>query len=307
MRVLSFLPGYKICRNLIFLLSFGITDLALGSTDSDIESDLTGRIPDGPIYGVTTDDGYNVGPLIDSVSSLPKKVVTRIVFDPRVPATEYLPGVTAVYDASYVMGELLDSYAMKSYSKTDYIRRAKEYLNKLGGVVDIWEVGNEVNGEWLGTTSSIIAKISGAFDVLKQAGKVTALTLYYNAGCEAPGREMFAWTNANIPARMKTGLDYVWVSYYEDDCFGLQPNWQDVFSRLALMFPNSKLGIGEMGTLDPARKQEMLAKYYKLSKPGAITAPRFVGGYFYWYYRQDMVPKTSPLWTFFRDLLAGLP
>ena len=58
---------------------------------------------------------------------------------------------------------------------------------------------------------------------------------------------MFTWVDANIPARMKTGLDYLLVSYYEVDCGGYKPDWQRVFSQLAAIFPNSKLGISEFG------------------------------------------------------------
>ena len=36
---------------------------------------------------------------------------------------------------------------------------------------------------------------------------------------------------------MKTGLDYLLVSYYEVDCHGHKPDWQQVFSQLATMFP----------------------------------------------------------------------
>ncbi|MEY4630191.1 MAG: hypothetical protein RIQ81_311 [Pseudomonadota bacterium] len=289
------------------LVSLFISAAATNAARLNSEISKSSRIPTGTLYGITTDDGYDVADLIDSTSSLPRKVVTRIVFDPWIDASEYLPGTTAIYRAGYVMGELLDSFSMKEYSRTQYVRRAHEYLHRLGNVVDIWEVGSEVNGEWLGPTSSVAGKIAGAFDVFKQAGKVTALTLYYNAGCSAPCHEMFAWANTNLPPRMKTGLDYVWVSYYEDDCLGLLPDWQAVFTRLRSMFPNSKLGIGEMGTTDPTAKQEMLARYYNLSRPGTITVPGFVGGYFYWFYRQDMVPKTNPLWAFFYDLLGGLP
>ena len=57
------------------------------------------------------------------------------------------------------------------------------------------------------------------FDYLKSQGKVTALTLYYNTPCRRPAaNEMFTWADANVPARMKTGLDYLLVSYYEVDC-----------------------------------------------------------------------------------------
>lgn len=37
--------------------------------------------------------------------------------------------------------------------------------------VDIWVIGNEINGEWLGDTAGVVAKMTGAYDVVKAAGK----------------------------------------------------------------------------------------------------------------------------------------
>jgi hypothetical protein len=98
---------------------------------------------------------------------------------------------------------------------------------------------------------------------------------------------------------MKTGLDYVWISYYEDDCNNYQPNWQQVFDSLHTIFPYSKLGIGECGTVDPAKKQLYMQRYYKMN----INTLNYVGGYFWWYFRQDCTPKTKPLWAYLNTLM----
>ena len=240
---------------------------------------------------------------LDAIASLPKKLTVRVVFDEFVNPDTYSSAVTQLYDKAYVMGELLDSFYVKQYTVDAYIKRASDYVNALGGKIDIWEVGNEVNGEWLGTTADVVNKISGAYDVIKAKGGTTELTLYYNEDCWAnPANEMFTWSQTNIPARMKTGLDYVLVSYYEDDCNGLKPNWQAVFDRLGTIFPNSKIGIGEMGTTRANAKQDFMNRYYSMK----ISHPRYVGGQFYWYFHQDMVPKTTTLWSYFRDLLLTL-
>jgi hypothetical protein len=104
---------------------------------------------------------------------------------------------------------------------------------------------------------------------------------------------MFYWVNHNISSAMRTGLDYVLISYYEDDCNGLQPNWQRVFDSLHYYFPNSKIGIGECGTTNSSNKATYINRYYKMH----ITTPNYVGGYFWWYYKQDCVPYTSSLWS----------
>jgi hypothetical protein len=248
-----------------------------------------------PMVGVTTDSISNVSAIVASLNSIKKVPTTRIVFDENVPSSEYRDATVKIRNVSYVMGEILDSFYVRTLSVQGYLNRTKDYLNTLGDVVDIWEVGNEINGEWLGKNSDVVAKMSGAYDLVKSQGKTAELTLYYNKGCfDKPANEMFAWAKANIPERMKTGLDYVLVSYYEDDCNGLQPDWPAVFKQLATLFPNSKIGFGEVGTTKSARKAEYITRYYSKK----ISVPNYVGGYFWWYFKQDMVPNTkTPLST----------
>ncbi len=121
------------------------------------------------------------------------------------------------------MGEILDSYYVQEYTVQQYLNRTTEYLNEFENEVDIWEVGNEVNGDWLGETDSVVKKIEGAYNIVSDRGKTTALTLYYNRDCcyDKPEHEMFTWVNENLPESMKQGLNYVLVSYYEDDCEGV--------------------------------------------------------------------------------------
>jgi len=257
-----------------------------------------------PVHGVTIDSVGNLNAIVESLRRLGRKPTTRIVFDEFVPATDYSRAATRIHQVSYVMGELLDSFYVKQYSVADYRARAVEYLGTLGNNVDIWEVGNEINGEWVGNTPEVVAKMRAAYDEVKARGKVAALTLYYNEDCwEKPANEMFTWTRNNVPAYMKQGLDYVWVSYYEDDCNGLQPNWEKVFEQVAAMFPNSKVGIGECGTTRSAKKSQYINRYYDMS----VSQPRFVGGYFWWYFKQDMVPYTKALWNVINGAILSNP
>ncbi len=244
------------------------------------------------IYGVTIDSVEKLPEIIKSLKSLKIKPTTRIVFDEKIAASHYANAAEQIHKVSYIMGELLDSFYAKNISAADYSSRTKEYLNVLGSNVDIWEIGNEINGEWLGETSQVVAKMNAAYSIVKAQQKTTALTLYYNDGCWAKKpNEMFTWAQANISEAMKQGLDYVFISYYEDDCNDLQPNWPEVFERLGTMFPNSKIGFGEVGTKHLERKKAYIKRYYNMK----ISHPRFVGGYFWWYFSQDMVPSNKPL------------
>jgi hypothetical protein len=252
------------------------------------------------IHGVTIDAIDNLPDIVTSLDNLAHMPMTRIVFDEWIPATTYRTAVDRIRPVSYILGEILDSFYVRQYTVDQYKNRTTEYLNAFVDKVDLWEVGNEINGEWLGSTSSVVAKMSGAYDLVKARGARAALTLYYNYNCwERPSNEMFTWAQANVPTRMKQGLDYVLVSYYEDDCNGYQPNWQAVFDRLGTMFPNSKIGIGECGTTRKAQKATYIRRYYDMT----VNHPRFIGGHFWWYYKQDMVPMTKPLWPVLNDAI----
>jgi hypothetical protein len=254
-----------------------------------------------PVYGVTVDDVTNLSAIVASLAGLVHMPTTRIVFDEFVPAAEYRTAALQIAGVSYVMGLLLDSSAFNQYDLRGYAARVVEYLDALADTVDVWEIGNEINGEWLGPTPHVAAKIAVAYELVKRRGGVTALTLYYNQDCwEDPHHEMFTWAKANVPDSMKQGLDYVLVSYYEDDCNGLRPDWPAVFHRLAGLFPRARLGFGEVGTEDPRRKADVIRHYYGLK----IDEPRYVGGHFWWYYKQDMVPHSKQFWSVLNEVIA---
>lgn len=258
-----------------------------------ISTDPQRSVPD-PVYGVTLDAIDSLASVVESVSTLSKRPTVRVVFDEWIPATEYTRALNALYPESYIMGEILDSFYVKDYSVAQYAERVTEYLDAHADKVDIWEIGNEVNGEWLGDPDKVALKITDAYRQAKNRGLKTALTLYYNEDCWLHAwEEMFSWVQTYVPDDMKNGLDYILVSYYEQDCNNLKPDWQAVFDRLGRAFPNSKLGFGEVGTTKSGEKAAYLERYYTMP----IDHPRYIGGHFWWYFKQDMVPNTKPLWS----------
>jgi len=254
------------------------------------------------VYGVTLDGVDHLNDIVSSLSKLSKKPTTRIVFDKFLPATRYTNSCSRIHKVSYVMGCIADSYYMKEYTLQYYFDRLNDYVSTLGQKVDIWEIGNEINGEWVGDIDTGIMKISEGYSILKSQGKKTALTLYYNEDCrENPQNEMFFWVNSYLPDSLKNGLDYVLVSYYGDDCNNIQPNWQRVFDSLHVLFPNSMLGIGECGTTNRGLKESYMKRYYNMK----VTTPGYIGGYFWWYFKKDCVPYTKPLWKTLNEILGG--
>jgi len=253
-----------------------------------------------PLYGVTIDSVEPLSLIIDSISSLSKRITTRVVFDKWVPAPDYTQTLDELYPYSYIMGEILDSVSVEEYSIKQYRARVSEYLDAHGDKVDIWEIGNEVNGEWLGDPDHVVDKIEDAYHQVEERGYRTALTLDYNEGCwDYAEEEIFNWVETHLTADIRAGLDYVLLSYYEENCNYLKPNWQRVFNRLGRIFPNANLGFGETGTTQLDIKMEYLEEYYTIE----IDHPRYIGGYFWWYYIEDMVSKAKPLWTTLDDVL----
>ena len=243
--------------------------------------------------------------------------------DLRMPGKSGHEATRQIRGVGYVFGQPLDSFYMRCFTPAEHLARFKDYVSTLSQVVDIWEVGNEINGEWLfGDTkdclpkaavsstsqADVVTKMTEAYDYLKSQGKVTALTLYYNTPDAKPAaNEMFTWADANIPARMKTGIDYVLVSYYELDYGGYKPDWQSMVSRLAEMFPYSRLGISEFGWSDkkPADSivKDVIQRYYAVHP----NVKNWVGGGFYWEFAVDMVPydpASDSLWSTINTALA---
>jgi hypothetical protein len=265
------------------------------------------RLP-GPLYGVTVDDTARLGRLVRSLRHLRRMPTTRIVFNVSQSVSHYAAAVRALRPASYLMGELLDSSDETLISTAALKKRVKSYLAAFGDKIDLWEIGNEVNGDWTGRHSTVSDKLTNAYREVNAAGDRTALTLYYNVGCHDGAAELspLAFSRRYVPRAIRTGLDYVFLSYYEDDCNGRRPKtatWTAYFRKLHNLYPHALLGFGEIGMNDPAARKttraarSLIRYYYGLS----IKLPDYVGGYFWWYYAEDCVPyRSKPLWTAMR-------
>jgi hypothetical protein len=271
-------------------------------------------LPD-PLYGVTVDDISDVANVVNSSTHLSHMPTTRIVFDHGRSASSYSSAVNSIQPVSYIMGELVDSSDMIRYTLQQYHDRAAQYVSALGSKIDIWEVGNEVNGNWTGNYSDVGAKIYDAWRQVHAARKRGALTRWYAAGCGSGPYELdpIAFTNQYVPTDMRNGIDYVLVSYYETQCNNARPTAATLttfFSELHRLYPNAKLGFGEIGFPHPVTSsnleaaQSMINYYYGLN----ILTPGYVGGCFWWHYYEDMLPyATKPLWHTLSAAFVSMP
>ena len=310
-------------------------------------------------------------------------IMVRIVFDPssrgdfEESLRQYQVAVANISEHSYVLGMIADSYDWHPYTTPEsesstsghnnYPSRMKRFVEAMGDCVQVWEIGNEVNGEWTGwegepdkrdprlpdMREKIGKQITQAFNVVRDfnqgvpeaSRKQTAITiLYNNDGSEhcytLPQYEMYDWARKYIDPVVRENIDYVLLSYYENkmDCPGLKQDaltFVNVFKNLAArtMFPNAKMGFGEVGYKatcpenvkkrpndnkcivgdSRCRPNKMcigqaayIRKYYQTLTTEIRTLlacerlnkrneklPNFIGGYFYWFFNQDMTGRTE--------------
>jgi hypothetical protein len=243
----------------------------------------------------------NLAAQVAALGGLPLRPTTRMVWDWHTTPSDYAAAVAAIHPVSDIMGELADSSEVKPISVDSYTSWVQSFVDAFKNQVDIWEVGNEVNGEWVGTPSAEMARVTAAYNVVKAAGLKTDLTLYYNPNCYSKAQnEMFTWlANGNVPAAMAAGLDYVTISYYPGDCNNYWPSpaeWQTVFDRLHALFPQAKLGFGEAGDPRDSLTQQQDVDLFKKYVAVSINGDNYVGGYFWWYWAEDAVPKGNTFW-----------
>lgn len=287
------------------------------------------RDPGVPIVGVTVDDVSNTAGIVDSLSRMARFPTTRVVFDPGVSPGSYAGPISQIRPVSFVMGQLVDSSAMRRISLDTARTRTTRYLDRLKSSVDIWEVGNELNGSWLGT--NVMAKVQIMYDLVEARGGKTALTFFYEGEPSDPGNcidtggggnDMFTWIgkqfSLTVPAEqrpaareaMRLGVDYALVSWFPDQCRQAKPDWPTVYARLAQIFPNSKVGFGELGTARPrggsAFEINLIKTYYPMACT-AIMPPSYIGGYFWWYFAEEMVPHTKPLFGVLNTAIGQCP
>jgi hypothetical protein len=288
---------------------------------------ITGRSVPAPIVGITYDKVSNVSAEVATLSNIAKLPSVRVVFDTGEQASYYLKPIQSFHPVAYVMGELMDSSYACSYTVAGISIFTQNYTATLGSLVDVWEVGNEVNGSWLcnggsthhhsagGGVGSVMQKVEAMYNTVTALGGRTALTFFYEGEPTDPnncidtsggGNDMFTWINTYFLASPTTeteairlGINYVLISWYPDQCPGENPNWPAVYTKLGRIFPSAVVGFGELGTANTENgstfeKNEINAIYSL--KPGVGGLPsNYISGVFWWYAAEEMVPWPGSL------------
>ena len=248
-----------------------------------------------PIWGITLDSVSRIDEIESALQGFRHRLTARIVFDPGTTSADYRPAMIRIAKHAWIMGQICDSYYMKKMDLPAFQAATRDYFRGLHDLVNIWEVGNEVNGDWLGKNEDVAAKVLYAHGYVKARGGRTALTLYWDCRNEA-WDEIWEWGNRYLTSEFRRTVDYVFLSVY---CPSLA-DWGPVFRRMGIEYPGAKVGFGEVGNEKAALKPGCLRTYYGLH----VNAPRYVGGYFWWFFTQDMLPKSRPMW---KVLQAAIP
>jgi hypothetical protein len=252
-----------------------------------------------PLYGVTIDRTTDIAKVVAAERTWSHRPTTRVYFSASEPASYYEGALAQLSSVSQVMGELLDSSDASRVSTLAYQSRVESYLSTLGSSVSIWEIGNEVNGNWTGPYATGSAKLTEAYEDVSARGAKTALTLYANEytpdHCGDGTSELtpVQYSQAYVPASVRQGITYVFESYYPTQCHDTFPTTAEVgaeMSQLHALYPDALVGFGEVGLPHPATRRTLatattvMSWAYRLD-PGLAY---YVGGYFWWYGRQDV-------------------
>jgi len=259
------------------------------------------------LWGVTIDDTTNIVQIVDGLANFPVRTTARVVFDTGMPPSSYKSDLDSIHKVANVMGEPIDSDPHNTkLTVAQYRARMVRYMDAFPSTVDIWEIGNEVNGEWTGSPAIMGQKIAAAYDEAKKRGLKTAITLFYSDSYNGTSRDMALWSTVNVPQYVRDGVDYVLVSHYPTAVLG-GPNWTTVFDSLGGAYGKAKLGFGELGlatesgelSTDNGAKMRLMKRFYSMPSPNPA---RYIGGYFWWTFAEDAVPRSSGFW----KTLAGL-
>ena len=280
--------------------------------------------------GVTLDSVDDLGAAERAIDALPFTATVRLVTDPERGPDDYQEAITALSSQARLVVQLVDSTAMAGLGVEEARSRARAFVERYAGQVEVWEVGNEVNGAWAGTgPQEINAKVLAMAEQVRAAGEPTAITvnLWSRPDCYEEEWEDEAAYLATVPAPLAGAIDYAFLSAYETACDPVQrpsaAEVGDALEALGAAFPNARLGIGEIGAQrgedsdsghiisEPTRDEKIAVARRWIGMNGQLAqrfGDRYVGGWFWWYFRQDVAdaPAGESIGGELADLLGAL-
>jgi len=229
-----------------------------------------------------------------------------------------------------VMGCVLDTAQWpKTLTPEAYAERVKNIVLHYKGKVDSWEVGSEINGDWLGGGAQPLGldqiyKIfsAGAAKAKELDPETETVATLYWWEATAPDREhsFSGWLETYSRRGFGKNVDIVGLSFYpEDNPVGM--SFERAFDAAAEAMPEHRLMLSSFGyventelkgywwlapdDVDDARKDISI-----LYTTASCAMSRSLGGGFWWQTLQQMLPaghrKTTDLFNVYRRTLARL-
>jgi hypothetical protein len=264
----------------------------------------------------------------------------RLVFRPN--STDFLysslrsfneyDGVVAELERNKIkiMGCVLDSTAWpKTMTPELYAERVKNIVLHYKGKISSWEVGTELNGDWLGGASAPFAPedvyrtyTAGVNKVKELDPALETVATLYAWEETAPGREhaLSSWLEVQVKRGFGRNLDVVGLSIQpEENPLGM--GFERVFDATGEALPRQKLMVSSLGYVE----KEELRGYWWLAPDDADGArkdlailyatascamPRSLCGGFWWQTLDQMLPpgrrKATDLYKVWRRTMEQL-
>ncbi|MBI4377414.1 MAG: hypothetical protein HY549_13320 [Elusimicrobia bacterium] len=222
-------------------------------------------------------------------------------------------GLVAALKASglQIMGCALDTAQWPSQLTPEfYGERVKNLVLHYRGSISSWEVGSEINGDWLGGLSSplpsdkVFRIYSAGVSAVKSVDPSleTVATLYWWENT-APDHEhsLFGWLKRFVPQGFGKDLDVLGLSLEtQDNPLGLA--LEPVFESLRQTLPSQKLMVGSLSHgdgnelrgywwLDPSDIEASRTDLISLNTPAACALRGSIGGGFWWHTLGQMLPS----------------
>jgi len=244
--------------------------------------------PDADEWGATFDTiAGGISDLQNLKELYPSGGWLRICFDPGERPRYYIGEVRLAHSLGLrVIGQILDSSEMRRMSVDAFERRTRAYVDALPEV-DEWETGNEVNGNWLGSTASVVAKTRYASRYVKTHTHARVLvTLYWELGEGSVVNSTFTWARANLRS-IVASVDDLGISLYPRQS-PMGEAFDRVVTALHDAFPRQRIMITE---LDYGRgpgwgwtSRDAVAATYQSA---ILGYPYSGGGTFWWYFVEE--------------------
>lgn len=138
------------------------------------------EMPSRILRGVTVDSLDDIEETAAVLSSSANRLTVRLVMDSERPLEDCVRAVAALKPHADIMIQVIDSTDLPDRSASWIAKRTQDAMDAFGDDITLWEIGNELNGSWAGSSpSQINAKARAAYDVVRAAGGRTAVTFNY--------------------------------------------------------------------------------------------------------------------------------